>query len=247
MFDLEQALRSWRRHLGRVALLTASELDELENHLYDEMELLEADGVAAEAAFHTAVERLGDADSLRREFSKNGSTSRRLFAGLRLLFILPLTVLWSLFVMEGFPGGEISLDFIIVNSIDLFGRALVYLAGIWLAVRSRQWIWAVLFVWLLAMPWILNYLIYALPHWNAVLPGWSMYVWLLTKPTVLLLSIFWVYPPAFALDLRRRLAPAWGTRRRTTGLWDEGPLGLVRGVDGGEFDTKASGVTSSAT
>ena len=208
MFELEQAIRYWRRYLGRAASLTSSDLDELEEHLRDEVEHLEADGVGVEEAVHAAVERLGDADSLRREFGKNGNTSRRLFAGLRLLFILPLTPLWSLFYMAGFPGGEVPLDFIVVNSIDLFGRALVYLAGIWLAARSRQWLWAGAFVGLLALPWVLNYLVYALPQWGVMLPQWSMMVYLLLMPTVLFLSIFWVYPPTLASDLRRRLAPA---------------------------------------
>ncbi len=224
MVELEQAIRSWRRYLGRAASLNTSDLDELEEHLRNEVERLEADGVGVEEAFHTAVARLGDADSLRREFGKNGGTSRQLFASLRLLFILPLTPLWSLFYTSGFPGGDVPLDFVIVNLIDLFGRALVYLTGIWLAVRSRQWIWAVLFAWLVALPWILNYILITFPHWFAGLPHWSIYVWLLIKPTVLLLSIFWVYPPSFALDLRQRLAPAWGARRRITGLWDEGAV-----------------------
>lgn len=208
MFDLEHAIRSWRRHLRRAALLTASDLDELEEHLRDEVDHLKAGGEPVEKAFYTAVERLGDADSLRREFGKNGSTSRRLFAGLRLLFILRWTPLWGFLFVPDFPRGEMPLDFIIVNMIDVFGRKLVYLAGIWLAVRSRQWIWAMLFAWLLVLPWVLSYLIYALPQWGLSLPPWSMYVYLLMMPVVLFLSIFWVYPPAFALDLRRRLAPA---------------------------------------
>ena len=208
MFDLDQAIRSWRRHLHRAALLTATDLDELESHLRDEIEEREAEGVAVEAAFHTAVERLGDAESLRREFGKNGSVSRRLFAGLRLMFILPLTALWFYFFGPDLPGSELPVDYYVVNVIDLFGRALVYLAGIWLAVRSRQWIWAALFAWIMALPWILNYVFTTFTHWGPAVHQWLFYVWLVTIPVVLILSIFWIYPPAFVLDLRRRLAPA---------------------------------------
>ena len=221
MFDLEHAIRSWRRHLGRDALLTPADLNELEDHLHDEIEQLEAGGVAGEEAFHTAVERLGDADSLRREFNKNGGTRRTLFAALRLLLILPWTPLWWHFFYPDFPGiqdSPVPLDVIVINTFDLFGRALVYLVAIWLSARSRQWVWAGLFGWILALPWVLNYLSLS----ELWIGNWSMYVYLLTMPAVLLLSIFWVYPPAFALDLRRRLAPAWGARRRITGLRDEG-------------------------
>jgi hypothetical protein len=70
MFDLNKAVAEWRHSLAEAANIGDEELDELESHLFDEMDQLASAGLLAEEAFQQAVARLGDIGKLNREFSK---------------------------------------------------------------------------------------------------------------------------------------------------------------------------------
>ncbi|SPE52314.1 Clp domain protein [Verrucomicrobia bacterium] len=87
MFDLNQAITEWRRQL-RVAGLNHPEiLDELENHLREEIQRQVDSGSNEEQAFQAAVQRLGTAAALKEEFAKATRPTRRHRQALKSLFL----------------------------------------------------------------------------------------------------------------------------------------------------------------
>ena len=70
MFNLNQAISEWRGNLASRGACTASDLDELESHLRDEVDSLERSGLTPEEAFLIAVRRLGDNGTIAHEFAK---------------------------------------------------------------------------------------------------------------------------------------------------------------------------------
>jgi hypothetical protein len=70
MFQLNEEIRKWRRQMVSSGIKTPELLDELENHLREEIrQLLSADLPEAEA-FQLAVTRIGSSELLRTEFNK---------------------------------------------------------------------------------------------------------------------------------------------------------------------------------
>jgi len=96
MFDLEKAVRKWRRGLEHGSSLSARELDELEDHLRARAELESHlnPGLRPATAFATARAELGEPAAVSREFAKAGKPRwrRLLVAGWALFgvsFLLP--------------------------------------------------------------------------------------------------------------------------------------------------------------
>jgi len=82
MFNLEQALAAWRRQMAAGGITSAEVLDELESHLRDDVEEQVRAGADAQAAFVSAVLRIGPAAALKKEFTKSTRPTaerRRLF------------------------------------------------------------------------------------------------------------------------------------------------------------------------
>ncbi|HEU5397599.1 MAG TPA: hypothetical protein VFV81_10545 [Verrucomicrobiae bacterium] len=73
MFDLEQAISGWRRHMV-AARLDAETLDELEGHLRDDVGQRVQCGETGAAAFAQTVRELGDGGRLKSEFARAGET-----------------------------------------------------------------------------------------------------------------------------------------------------------------------------
>lgn len=71
MFDLNREVGKWRSDLRKAGLIRRDAGDELESHLWDEIDRLTASGLNPEEAFLRAVDRLGTADNLSEEFSKD--------------------------------------------------------------------------------------------------------------------------------------------------------------------------------
>ena len=69
-FNLDFAIRHWRDRLGGSSALHPVDLTELEAHLRAATAELVAIGLNTEEAFFVAARRLGDSDSLAREFAK---------------------------------------------------------------------------------------------------------------------------------------------------------------------------------
>ena len=70
MFDLDQAIAEWRSQMVFAGVKAPEILDELENHLRDEIERQEVLGVTKDRAFEIAVESFGQAVALKEEFAK---------------------------------------------------------------------------------------------------------------------------------------------------------------------------------
>lgn len=150
MFDLEQAIAEWRRQMRAAGIKTPVPLEELENHLREEMDARMRSGLAAERAFALAVERIGDVSRLREEFEKAADPlierkrkRLRAFAFFCAL-VIPYTVLpiqWIIFQREGkieITGSEWLLAFGSIIPTLLFIPAGRFIAR-HLPVIIREW------------------------------------------------------------------------------------------------------------
>ena len=75
MFDLNQAIKDWRKSLRRNASLEDGYIMELESHLRDEIENLSGQGISIQEAFHTAVKNIGESHDLGAEYYKTDTRS----------------------------------------------------------------------------------------------------------------------------------------------------------------------------
>lgn len=94
MFELESALREWRK-TGQRYSLTATDLDELEDHLYSSY-LVQVDrGIVPAEAFAKALRALGSVEQVSSEYRKVRSTTwlrllKASWAAFALAFFLPV-------------------------------------------------------------------------------------------------------------------------------------------------------------
>ena len=73
MNDVESQIAEWRAYVAKAPAVNGHDVDELEAHLRDQMADLDAAGLAADEAFLVAVKRMGDLDTLSREFAREHS------------------------------------------------------------------------------------------------------------------------------------------------------------------------------
>lgn len=66
---LEQRIGEWRSYVSRHQAVHTVDVDELEDHLRSQVEALTQAGLAPDEAFLVAVKRMGDLDSVSREFA----------------------------------------------------------------------------------------------------------------------------------------------------------------------------------
>ena len=71
--SLEAQIDEWRNYLRRRQVIHAVDVAELEDHLREQVGVLVAAGLATDEAFLVAVKRMGDLDSLSREFAREHS------------------------------------------------------------------------------------------------------------------------------------------------------------------------------
>ncbi len=70
---LEGQIAEWRTFVARGRAIADSDVEELEGHLRDQIEALSEAGLDPDEAFLVAVKRIGDLDSLSREFAREHS------------------------------------------------------------------------------------------------------------------------------------------------------------------------------
>lgn len=70
---LEQQIALWREYVARRDAISGQDVDELEDHLRDQIERLEASGLDGDEAFLVSVKRMGGIDELSREFAREHS------------------------------------------------------------------------------------------------------------------------------------------------------------------------------
>jgi hypothetical protein len=71
--SVESQIAEWRAYLAGAAGVNGRDVDELEDHLRDQIAELSAVGLAPDEAFLVAVKRMGDLDALSREFAREHS------------------------------------------------------------------------------------------------------------------------------------------------------------------------------
>ncbi|MGK7311876.1 MAG: permease prefix domain 1-containing protein [Candidatus Longimicrobiales bacterium M2_2A_002] len=71
--SLEEQIDAWRAHLRRSTAMTAPDVEELEDHLREQIASLAEDGLSGDEAFLVAVKRIGAIDALTREFAREHS------------------------------------------------------------------------------------------------------------------------------------------------------------------------------
>ena len=77
MFNLENAIKEWKRTLRKHPDFEDGDIEELESHLRDEIDLLMADEHSEESAFITASEHIGEPGNIGNELHVNRSSGKR--------------------------------------------------------------------------------------------------------------------------------------------------------------------------
>lgn len=75
MFNLEHAISEWRRQMLSAGIKAPVPLDELENHLRDDLEQKIRSGLSEQQAFDAAIQQVGSATALKAEFKKVPATA----------------------------------------------------------------------------------------------------------------------------------------------------------------------------
>src|ERR671914_2341524 len=70
MDGLESQIAEWRAYVAKAPAVTGRDVDELDAHLRDQIAELDEAGLTADEAFLVAVKRMGDVDTLSREFAR---------------------------------------------------------------------------------------------------------------------------------------------------------------------------------
>jgi hypothetical protein len=73
MESLDSQIAEWRAYVANAPGVNGRDVDELEDHLRHQIADLSAAGLTADEAFLVAVKRMGDLDSLSREFAREHS------------------------------------------------------------------------------------------------------------------------------------------------------------------------------
>src|ERR687893_2915722 len=71
--DVEVQIGEWRAYVAKAQVVDGHDVDELEAHLRDQIAELDAAGLTADEAFLVGVKRMGDLDTLSREFAREHS------------------------------------------------------------------------------------------------------------------------------------------------------------------------------
>ncbi|MBN2030089.1 hypothetical protein JW824_07560 [bacterium] len=74
-FDIDQKIKNWKGYLNSHGSFLPEDLEELETHLRDEIEVLQDSGLDVEEAYFIGIKRLGKSDVLSREFYKINAQS----------------------------------------------------------------------------------------------------------------------------------------------------------------------------
>ena len=106
MFDLEPAIAEWRKQMLAVGIKTPVPLEELENHLREEIERQMKSGLSEQKAFGLAVQEIGKANMLKDEFEKvQASKETRQWKYFEIffwvnIFLIPLLVIGQAFFFK---------------------------------------------------------------------------------------------------------------------------------------------------
>lgn len=112
--SLEEQIGQWRNYLRRRQAIHSVDVAELEDHLREQVGNLVDSGLATDEAFLIAVKRMGDLDTLSREFAREHSD--RLWKQL----VVPSRV-------AGVPGADATRDGIVAFALAVTAAVLIKL------------------------------------------------------------------------------------------------------------------------
>ena len=134
MFDLEQAISSWRRQMAVGGIESGQVLDELEGHLRDDVEQKVRSGLPEQEAFLVAIQQIGGIDALKPEFDLAGAT-----VGERLKQVI--------LTLAGIPNSELVTNVNSHHSTNLEPRWATYLkAGTFAMPAVLLWMFSMVFL-----------------------------------------------------------------------------------------------------
>jgi hypothetical protein len=140
MFDPEQAIAGWRRQMLAAGISSPVPLEELENHLREEIERQLQGGATAPHAFENAPAQLGQGAPLNNEFEKAGGFPGRLGKQTSLNRVLALSWLalcaWNFFGLAARLAATPNLlKFRISLNLNWFLFLAIFLWGIIASIR----------------------------------------------------------------------------------------------------------------
>lgn len=119
MSSLEKRIEHWRRTLGQSGTIGGASIEELENHLREEIGSLQRLGLTEQEAFLVARCRLGDTTQLQEEFAKVDG-NRRVMEHLSSMAMGVLLFLLASYISNGISRGGLWL----ASLLDLHGYTL---------------------------------------------------------------------------------------------------------------------------
>jgi hypothetical protein len=125
MFELEKSVSAWRHQLKAGGVTSATSLDELENHLREEIARQGLTGVSVEHAFEAAVRELGNVNALKTEFAKTNNGRREkmrraaVVALLGVILLFGSRAIWSL--GKDWASGLVGMAAVIFVATAFFG------------------------------------------------------------------------------------------------------------------------------
>ena len=127
MFDVDKAIADWRQQMLTAGIKSPVPLEELESHLRDDIEQQIRSGVDVQQAFEAAVEQLGQADRLTKEFAKDPFAYSWKVGNLIIMVMAGLSFLFERFLLldYGNPGSAeriASYSIIILTTLFLAGQ-----------------------------------------------------------------------------------------------------------------------------
>jgi hypothetical protein len=124
MPDLEEKIAEWRKRMAAGGINTPAVLDELESHLREEIRAQLSGGASETQAFQSAVVRIGNPGSIRKEFNKIKSPAC-LPVILGSSIWVAMAALMLVLVLRQFFAGRLNL----LLCAHLFGVTTGYLAA----------------------------------------------------------------------------------------------------------------------
>jgi hypothetical protein len=110
MFNLDQAIHEWRRQMATDGVKSSATLDELENHLREDVAQRVQSGSNAEEAFKIGVERIGTGVRLKTEFKNAGTSLETRLANLIGIACASVAFLFSAWIL--FATFFVKIDFV---------------------------------------------------------------------------------------------------------------------------------------
>jgi hypothetical protein len=143
--DLESQIAEWRSYVVKAPAVNGHDVDELEAHLRDQIAELDAAGLAADEAFLVAVKRMGDLDSLSREFAREHSAR-----------------LWKQLVLNGDEGRATSTssEWLAPLAFALAAAIVIQVARLMAGFPDEQPMWFARNLSLLVLPFLAAYFAY---------------------------------------------------------------------------------------